>query len=235
MALFAGGLRNFISDVRDCNSKEAESQRVERELVNIRSKLSGSKTLSSYHKKKYAWKMIYIFMLGYEIDFGHTEIINLITAPKFSEKCVGYVAISLLLKNTDDMMTLIINSIRNDIVSNNSPIQSLALACVANIGGDELVISLVEDVQRLVLSMTTPAPVRKKAALCLLRMFRTDPEIMDGEEWAPRLVSLLGDKNLGVVTSVEFLSSCANGLFTPSSPLGCCSSSRYGFLQFCWF
>jgi len=37
------------------------------------------------------WKLVYIHMLGYDVDFGHMEIISLLTSTKYTEKLVGYV------------------------------------------------------------------------------------------------------------------------------------------------
>lgn len=34
------------------------------------------------------WKMLYIHMLGYDVDFGHMEAVSLISAPKYPEKQV---------------------------------------------------------------------------------------------------------------------------------------------------
>lgn len=42
---------------------------------------------------------------------------------RYSEKNVGYIAVSLLLRSGDHMMTLVINSIRNDLNSHSSPAQ----------------------------------------------------------------------------------------------------------------
>lgn len=42
---------------------------------------------------------------------------------RYSEKNVGYIAVSLLLRSGDTMMTLVINSIRNDLNSHSSPAQ----------------------------------------------------------------------------------------------------------------
>ena len=39
------GLAVFISDIRNCKSKEAEVKRINKELANIRSKFKGDKTL----------------------------------------------------------------------------------------------------------------------------------------------------------------------------------------------
>lgn len=44
--------------------------------------------LTPYKKKKYVWKMLYIHMLGYDVDFGHMEAVSLISAPKYPEKQV---------------------------------------------------------------------------------------------------------------------------------------------------
>jgi AP-2 complex subunit alpha len=97
----ARGLQNFISDLRNAKSKEDESKRVSKELANIRSKFTASGSLSSYQKKKYVWKLVYAFMLGYDVDFGHAEVVSLVGSAKYSEKQVGYVAMSLLLKAGD--------------------------------------------------------------------------------------------------------------------------------------
>lgn len=32
--------------------------------------------------------MLYIYMLGYDVDFGHMETVSLISAPKYPEKQV---------------------------------------------------------------------------------------------------------------------------------------------------
>lgn len=32
------------------------------------------------------------------VDFGHVECVSLISSSKFQEKCVGYMAVSLLVK-----------------------------------------------------------------------------------------------------------------------------------------
>lgn len=41
-----------------------------------------------YAKNKYVWEMLYIFMLGCDVDFGHMEAVSLIFVPKYPEKLV---------------------------------------------------------------------------------------------------------------------------------------------------
>ena len=211
-------------DIRNAPSKEEERIRVDKELANIRGKFSSSSTLNSYQKKKYVWKMCYIFMLGYEVDFGHMEIISLLSSSKFQEKSVGYMGVSLLLRPGDEMMTLVINSMRNDIIGHLHYGTTLALAAVANIGGDNLAEALCSDVCRLITTNRSEWPfknsaaglksneeksrksaIKKKAVLCLLRLFRTNPECIDLEDWTTKMQPLLEDKDIGCVNSAMSL------------------------------
>lgn len=188
MALFsARGLNNFISEIRGCSSIEDEQRRVDKELAKLRNKFTQASGLNSYDKKKYSWKLIYIYMLGYDIDFGHMQIINLISSTKYSEKAIGYVGTSILLTSSDEMMTLAINSIRNDLSSPNAAVQCLALTCIANMGGMQLCESLCSDVLQLVLSSTSINHVRKKACLCLRRILQVYPNSVQPDELVPRM------------------------------------------------
>jgi AP-2 complex subunit alpha len=88
------GLQKFIGEIRGCNTKEAEIKRVEKELDKIRKVFSAGKALTGYEKKKCVWKLLYIYILGYKVDFGFNYVTDLITSTKFSEKITGYISMS---------------------------------------------------------------------------------------------------------------------------------------------
>ena len=111
------GLTVFISDLRNCQNAEAEKKRVEKEMAHIRLKFTTESQMNGYQRKKYVWKILYMYMLGYEVDFGHMEAVNLISSPKYSEKSVGYAWCALMLREGDELLRLIINSIRLDLIS----------------------------------------------------------------------------------------------------------------------
>ncbi|KAF2539158.1 hypothetical protein F2Q68_00022204, partial [Brassica cretica] len=159
--------------------------------------------LTPYKKKKYVWKMLYIHMLGYDVDFGHMEAVSLISAPKYPEKQVGYIVTSCLLNENHDFLKLAINTVRNDIIGRNETFQCLALTLVGNIGGRDFAESLAPDVQKLLVSdpQHDRPLVRKKAALCLLRLFRKNPDAINVDGWADRMTQLLDERDLGVLTS----------------------------------
>ena len=127
MSTQARGLNNFISDLRNAKSKEEESNRIEVELAKIRRKFNpgdaklasdgSNPSLSAYQRKKYVWKLAYIHVLGYDVDFGHAEVLSLVRSKKVNEKTVGYVALSLLLRGSDSVMTSIIETMKKDLIT----------------------------------------------------------------------------------------------------------------------
>lgn len=199
------GLAVFISDIRNCKSKEAEIKRINKELANIRSKFKGDKTLDGYQKKKYVCKLLFIFLLGHDIDFGHMEAVNLLSSNKYSEKQIGYLFISVLVNTNSELIKLIIQSIKNDLASRNPIHVNLALQCIANIGSREMAEAFGNEIPKLLVSGDTMDVVKQSAALCLLRLFRTSQEIIPGGEWTSRIIHLLNDQHMGVVTAATSL------------------------------
>lgn len=199
------GLAVFISDIRNCKSKEAEIKRINKELANIRSKFKGDKTLDGYQKKKYVCKLLFIFLLGHDIDFGHMEAVNLLSSNKYSEKQIGYLFISVLVNTNSDLIKLIIQSIKNDLQSRNPIHVNLALQCIANIGSKDMAEAFGTEIPKLLVSGDTMDVVKQSAALCLLRLFRKCPEIIPGGEWTSRIIHLLNDPHMGVVTAATSL------------------------------
>eukprot|EP01026_Neomeris_dumetosa_P030985 TRINITY_DN2464_c1_g1_i1.p2 TRINITY_DN2464_c1_g1~~TRINITY_DN2464_c1_g1_i1.p2 ORF type:complete len:168 (-),score=25.17 TRINITY_DN2464_c1_g1_i1:22-525(-) len=154
------GLRNFIKEIRACSNKDEEEKRVEKELANIASHYQQPK-LRRYDQKKYTWKLLYIYMLGYDVDFGHRQAADLCSAEVFSEKQVGYVACSVLLNENHEFLRLIVNSIQKDIDSRNEAYQSLALSFVGSVGGAEMAESLTDNVIKVLTGGTARTVIKK--------------------------------------------------------------------------
>ncbi|CEI88010.1 Putative AP-2 complex subunit alpha [Rhizopus microsporus] len=198
------GLTVFIADIRKCRVRELEEKRINKEMANIRSKFKEG-NLNGYQKKKYVCKLLYMYILGWEIDFGHLEAVSLISSPKYSEKQIGYLAVTLLFHENSDLVRLVVNSIKKDLEDMNEINNCLALHAIANIGGREMAESLATDVHRLLISPTSKSFAKKKAALTLLRLFRKHPDVVPVTDWADRIVSLMDDHDLGVALSVTTL------------------------------
>ncbi|KAG4304849.1 hypothetical protein PORY_001902 [Pneumocystis oryctolagi] len=197
------GLMIFISDLRNAKGWELEEQRVNEELANIRCKFKDH-YLNSYQKKKYVCKLLYIYILGWKIDFGHMEAVHLISSDKYSEKQIGYLAMTLLLHENHDLIRLVINSIKRDLLDSNEYYNCLALHAIANIGSEEMGKILVSDVKQLLMSPISKNFVKKKAALTLLRLHRKHPGIIE-PEWTESIISALDNSDLGVSLSITNL------------------------------
>ncbi|CAK7241962.1 MAG: hypothetical protein STHCBS139747_003435 [Sporothrix thermara] len=197
------GLVQFIADLRNARARELEEKRINKELANIRQKFKDG-NLNGYHKKKYVCKLLYIYILGWNVDFGHLEAVNLISATKYSEKQIGYLAMTLFLHEKHELLHLVVNSIRKDLLDHNELFNCLALHAIANVGGREMGEALSGEVHRLLISPTSKSFVKKKAALTLLRLYRKFPDIVQ-PQWGERIISLMDDVDLGVALSVTSL------------------------------
>ena len=123
-----------IADLRACRVRELEEKRVNKEMAHIRQKFKGRMyslrmvrqvlklnddaraegNLDGYQRKKYLSKIVFTYILGYDVDVGHMEAVNLISSSKYSEKQIGYLALTLLMHEDSDLIRLIVNSIRKD-------------------------------------------------------------------------------------------------------------------------
>lgn len=195
------GLTQFITGLRAAESPDDEKARIQKELANIRAKFNTS--LNDYDKKKYVWKLVYIYLLGYPVDIGHMVAIGMVGSKNTSVKTVGYIACSVLFTEKNELLRLVIQSIKADLASRNDINQSLALAFIGCIGNREFAEALTADLTKVLFSGTTRPIIRKKAVLALLRLFRKNPDaVPQEEEFDRRAIALLEDGNIGVLIAV---------------------------------
>lgn len=176
---------------------------MDKEMAKIRKKFTQKSKLTGYGQRKYVWKMVYMQMLGYEVDFGAQEVVNLISSTKFSEKSVGYLAVSILLANVPDLSQLILNAISNDLKHGDTLSKALALQCIANMGGIDAA-AVKDTVYQLLVNPRVSKNVKKKAALSLLRVVRSSKAALP-IEWRKEIYKLLDHNNVGVVMASSSL------------------------------
>jgi AP-2 complex subunit alpha len=199
------GLQVFINDIRSCNTKEAEIKRVEKELNKIREKFQAGKALTGYEKKKCVWKLVYIYILGYAVDFGHNYAADLITSMKFSEKLTGYISMSILFKENNSELNIMINSIRNDIINNNSLCQSMALTLATNLNNSELLNTISNDVLKFMTNYNERQLYTvKKALICLIKIMKIKKDVHNSG-WSKHLIKMIELKNFEVLLAVSAL------------------------------
>ncbi|KAI7890780.1 adaptin N terminal region-domain-containing protein [Mucor mucedo] len=134
-------------------------------------------------------------MLGYPAHFGQMECLKLVASPKYADKRLGYLGIMLLIDEKTEVLTLVTNSLKNDLNHSNMFIVGLALCTMGNISSSEMARDLCSEVEKLMGSSNTY--IRKKAALCALRVILRVPELH--ENFISRSKSLLNDRSHGVL------------------------------------
>lgn len=185
-------LRSLIKGVRACKTLADERALLQKESAAIRTAFKDDDVYARYNNLS---KLLYIHMLGYPAHFGQMECLKLVASPRFSDKRLGYLGIMLLLDENAQVLMLVTNGLKNDMNHSNMFVVGLALCTFANIASEEMSRDLANEIEHLMGSANSY--VRKKAALCAMRIVRKVPDLID--HFFERSIQLLGDKSHGVL------------------------------------
>ncbi|XP_042440968.1 AP-1 complex subunit gamma-2-like isoform X2 [Zingiber officinale] len=185
-------LRDMIKAIRACKTAAEERAVVRKECAAIRSSISEND--QDYSHRNIA-KLMFIHMLGYPTHFGQMECLKLIASAGFPEKRIGYLGLMLLLDERQEVLMLVTNSLKQDLGHTNQYIVGLALCALGNICSAEMARDLAPEVERLLL--TRDPNIKKKAALCSIRIIRKVPDL--AENFLSPATSLLKEKHHGVL------------------------------------
>ncbi|KAF9963882.1 clathrin associated protein complex large subunit [Modicella reniformis] len=187
-------LKDLIKAIRACKTHADERAVIQKESAFIRTSFKEENTELRHANIS---KLLYIHMLGYPAHFGQIECLKLAASPMFSDKRLGYLGTMLLLDENQEVLTLLTNSLKNDLNHSNMYIVGLALCTLGNIASAEMSRDLCSEVEKLLGSSNMY--IRKKAALCAIRIIRKVPDLQ--ENFVVRASSLLNDRNHGVLLS----------------------------------
>ncbi|KAJ3711048.1 adaptin N terminal region-domain-containing protein [Lentinula raphanica] len=187
-------LKALIKGIRACKTVADERALIQQESAAIRASFREE---DSFARHNNIAKLLYIHMLGSPAHFGQIECLKLVASPRFSDKRLGYLGIMLLLDENQEVLTLVTNSLKNDMNHSNMYAVGLALCTFANIASEEMSRDLANEIEKLLGSSNTY--IRKKAALCALRVIKKVPDLTD--HFTTKAKNLLTDRNHGVLLS----------------------------------
>jgi AP-1 complex subunit gamma-1 len=158
-------LKSFIKAVRASKTLADERAVIQKESAAIRTSFRENYT-DSFIRRQNVSKLLYLFTLGERTHFGQVECLKLLATSRFTDKRLGYLGTMLLLDENQEVLTLVTNSLSNDLAHSNQYVVALALCTLANIASTEMARDLFADVQKI-LSSSNPY-LKKKAGMYLL-------------------------------------------------------------------
>ncbi|CRK27437.1 hypothetical protein BN1708_014818 [Verticillium longisporum] len=189
-------LKQFIRNVRAAKTIADERAVIQKESASIRASFREESHDPGVRRNNVA-KLLYLFTLGERTHFGQIECLKLLASPRFADKRLGHLATSLLLDENQEVLTLVTNSLKNDLGHSNQYIVGLALCTLGNIASVEMSRDLFAEVEQCI--ATSNPYIRRKAALCAMRICRKVPDLQ--EHFVEKAAHLLSDRNHGVLLS----------------------------------
>ena len=123
-------------------------------------------------------KLTFLHMMGYSMSWASFATIEVMSSPRFAQKRIGYLAASQGFTQDTDVILLTTNLLKKELRGANGGIglyeAGLAINCISNIVTPELAQDLLPELTNLT---THSQPyVRKKALLCLFKVFLKYPQ-----------------------------------------------------------
>ncbi|CAI0649033.1 unnamed protein product [Colletotrichum noveboracense] len=187
-------VKQFIRNVRAAKTIADERAVIQKESASIRASFREESGDHSVRRNNVA-KLLYLFTLGERTHFGQIECLKLLASPRFADKRLGHLATSLLLDENQEVLTLVTNSLKNDLSHSNQYVVGLALCTLGNIASIEMSRDLFAEVEACI--NTSNPYIRRKAALCAMRICRKVPDLQ--EHFVDKAHQLLSDRNHGVL------------------------------------
>lgn len=187
-------LKSFIKSVRSSKTIADERSIIKRESALIRTSFKDT-AITHQVRRVNIQKLLYLYILGEKTHFGQIECIKLLASPNFIDKRLGYLATMLILDENQEVLTLLTNSLNNDLNHPNQFVVSLALATLGNITSPELARDLYTDVEKIISCNNNY--LKKKAAIVASKIVEKDPDL--SEIFADKIDQLLNSHDHGVL------------------------------------
>lgn len=127
-------------------------------------------------------KLTFLQMMGYNMSWASFATIEVMSSPRFAHKRIGYLAASQAFTQDTDVILLTTNTLKKELRGAVGPGMNgvyeagLAINCLSNIVTEDLARELLGDITNLTVH---PQPyLRKKAILCLLKIFMKYPHAL---------------------------------------------------------
>ena len=107
-------LLDLVKSIGESRSKQEEDRIISNEASLLKVKFQ-EKNPSERKMKELLIRAIYVEMLGHDATFSHIYAVNLTQTKNLLVKRIGYLACSLFISNSSEMLILMISTIQKDL------------------------------------------------------------------------------------------------------------------------
>eukprot|EP00899_Mesostigma_viride_P027947 jgi/Mesvir1/8337/Mv12598-RA.1 len=187
---------NLVRSIGEAKSKSEEDRIILSELETLKKRLA-EPDVPRKKIKEYLIRMVYVEMLGHDASFGYIHAVKLTNDTNLILKRVGYLACTLFLEEGHDFIILIVNTLQNDLKSDNHLVVCAALNTICKIIHADAMPAVLGPTVEL---LNHPQEfVRKKAVMALLSFHQKAPSLVS--HLLPKFRQALCDKDPSVMAA----------------------------------
>lgn len=180
--LFGKNLENLISGIRRRQDADEQDAYVREVIAECREEVRSA----DYDVKTMAvLKLAYLEMRGYDMTWAGFHVIEVMASPAFQQKRIGYIAAMQSFRGDSELLMLVTNLLKMDLVNKNVATVGIALSGLATIVTPLLAQDVADDIVRMLAHSN--ARIRQKAVLALHKVVLQYPEVF------PVAVQRIGD------------------------------------------
>ncbi|KAK3526291.1 hypothetical protein QTP70_022699 [Hemibagrus guttatus] len=189
-------LGHLVRSITELTSKNEEEKLINKELAAIKEQISSPNT-TMRQMRELMVRAMYCEMLGYEASFAYIHAIKLAQQGTVLEKRVGYLAVSLFLNESHELLLLLVNTVLKDLQSTNLIEVCMALTVVSQIFPKDMIPSILPLVEEKLSHQKEI--IRRKAVLALYKFYLIAPNQV--QHIHNKFRKALCDKDPGVMMS----------------------------------
>jgi len=210
------GLASWLQQVTSCLDKEEEKELCRKQLEVIKAKL-GQKGVTPGVMNDCLVRMVYMHLLGYDCSSVYIHCVTM--AGSVLSRKMGYLACSVMIPPTHQLLLMVTNSILTDLASSSIIDIQLGLVAATNIVQPPLaqLVPILAD-RAVILATHTSHLVRKKSLILLHHLCQLDPGLWLAGTVSTVVIGCLSDTNPGVTaTALQVTASLVSDNDSPAN------------------
>ena len=187
-------LLDLVKSIGESRSKQEEDKIITAEAQLLKQKFL-ERNLSEKKMRELLIRAIYVEMLGHDASFSHIHAVNLTQSKNLLVKRIGYLACSLFIDKSSDILILMIATIQKDLQSKNHLEVMAALNVISKLCHEHIIIAVSDVVHQLM--NHNHEMIRKKAVMVLINFNKVKPI----DQFDTKMKKALCDKDPSVMAA----------------------------------